>query len=177
MKKVTIHTDGGCQGNPGPGGWAAVLRYGEHKKELSGGAPATTNNRMELLAAVEALSALKTPCEVEFYTDSQYLRQGITTWLFSWKRNGWRTKDKQPVKNEDLWRALDLATAKHKVDWKWVKGHAGDAGNERCDELAAKQMSLIRKKHTPEQLKALLQEFKASQSGGVTRTSDSLPLH
>ena len=164
MKKVTIHTDGGCQGNPGPGGWAAVLRHGEHKKELSGGAPATTNNRMELQAAVEALSALKVPCEVEFHTDSQYLRQGITTWLFSWKKNGWRTKDKKPVKNEDLWRALDVATAKHKVNWKWVKGHAGDAGNERCDELAAQQMSLIRKKHTSEQLKTLLQEFKALQN-------------
>ncbi len=164
MKKVTIHTDGGCQGNPGPGGWAAVLRYGEHKKELSGGAPATTNNRMELQAAVEALSALKMPCEVEFYTDSQYLRQGITAWLFSWKRNGWMTKDKKPVKNEDLWRALDSATAKHKVHWKWVKGHAGDAGNERCDELAGKQMDLIRKKYPPEQLKALLKEFKASQN-------------
>src|SRR5688500_7181427 len=99
MKKVTIHTDGGCQGNPGPGGWAAVLRYGEHKKELSGGAPATTNNRMELQAAVEALSALKEACDVEFHTDSQYLRQGITTWLFGWKRNGWRTKDKKAVKN------------------------------------------------------------------------------
>ncbi|MHA3771923.1 ribonuclease HI [Verrucomicrobiota bacterium sgz303538] len=164
MKKVTIHTDGGCQGNPGPGGWAAVLRYGEHKKELSGGAPATTNNRMELQAAVEALSALKMPCEVDFYTDSQYLRQGITAWLFSWKRNGWMTKTKQPVKNVDLWRALDAAAARHKVNWKWVKGHAGDAGNERCDELAARQMSLIRKKYTPEQLQALLDSFQSSQS-------------
>src|SRR5687768_11382866 len=113
MKKVTIYTDGGCQGNPGVGGWAAILAHGEKRKELSGGAPATTNNRMELLASIEALATLKEPCEVELVTDSQYLRQGVTTWIHSWKRNGWKTKTKEPVKNSDLWRRLDECVSAH----------------------------------------------------------------
>jgi len=160
VKKVIIHSDGGCHGNPGPGGWAAVLEYGHHQRELSGGVPATTNNRMELCAAMEALNALTEDCEVEFHTDSEYLRNGIMSWLLGWKRNGWKTKSKQPVKNEDLWRALDEARARHKVDWHWVKGHAGHAGNERCDQLASLEIEKIKKTFNPAQLKALLAEFK-----------------
>jgi ribonuclease HI len=159
MKKVVIHSDGGCHGNPGPGGWAAVLEYHQHKRELSGGVPATTNNRMELQAAIEAFSALKEPCEVEFYTDSEYVRNGVMRWLANWKRNGWRTKSKAPVKNEDLWRALDSSISRHKVEWHWVKGHAGHVGNERCDELANGEIARIKKAYGPAQLKALLAEF------------------
>jgi ribonuclease HI len=144
MKRVTIHTDGGCHGNPGPGGWAAVLTYGKFTRALSGAEPATTNNRMELTAAIEALKALKEPCVVEFHTDSQYLRHGITLWIEGWKRNGWRTKSKEPVKNEDLWRALDQVRAPHQIDWRWVKGHAGHAGNERCDQLATEAIARLR---------------------------------
>ncbi|HEX9045882.1 MAG TPA: ribonuclease HI, partial [Verrucomicrobiae bacterium] len=160
MKKVIIHSDGGCHGNPGPGGWAAVLKYGEHQRELSGGVPATTNNRMELQAAIEALNALKEPCAVEFYTDSEYVRNGITAWLFGWKRNGWKTKDKLPVKNEDLWRALDAAKSRHLVNWHWVKGHAGNGGNERCDRLAQKAIRKIKKNFGPSQLKTLVAQFR-----------------
>ena len=162
-KKVTIHSDGGCHGNPGPGGWAAVLAYEKHRKEISGGAPATTNNRMELQAAVEALNALKESCDVQFFTDSQYVRQGITSWLASWKANGWRTKSRQPVMNEDLWRALEQAASRHEVNWIWLKGHAGHAGNERCDVLAAAQIARIKQAHTPDQLKAELAQFKRRQ--------------
>lgn len=137
---VTIYTDGGCIGNPGPGGWAAILRYGEHEKELSGRFRETTNNRMEMRAAIEALEALKRPCQVEIYTDSSYLRNGITQWVHGWQRNGWRTGDKKPVKNQDLWRRLLAAIERHRpaggVHWCWTKGHAGDALNERADELA-----------------------------------------
>jgi ribonuclease HI len=133
---VEIWTDGACSGNPGPGGWGAILRFGEREKELSGGDLLTTNNRMELTAAISALEALKRACEVDLHTDSQYLRQGVTGWMFGWKKNGWRTADRKPVKNEDLWRRLDEATARHKIDWRWVKGHAGDEMNERADELA-----------------------------------------
>ena len=137
---VTIYTDGSCLGNPGNGGWAAILRYGAHEKELSGGFRETTNNRMELLAAVEALEALKRPCTVELYTDSAYLRNGVTQWIFGWKKNGWRTADKKPVKNQDLWQRLDVAVERHQaagdVQWRWTKGHAGDEYNERCDRLA-----------------------------------------
>ena len=172
MKKIVIHSDGGCHGNPGPGGWAAVLEYGEHKRELSGGVPATTNNRMELQAAIEGLNALKESCEVIFYTDSEYVRNGVTAWLFQWKRNGWRTKSKQPVKNEDLWRALDAATARHKIDWHWLKGHAGHTGNERCDQLANAEMAKIKKAHSPDQLKALLKEF--SDREGAKQKADEL---
>ncbi|MBC8048607.1 MAG: ribonuclease HI [Chitinophagales bacterium] len=133
---VVIYTDGGCSGNPGPGGWGAVLLSGEHRKEISGGEPETTNNRMELTAAIEALKALKRPSRVELHTDSQYVRQGITEWIGGWKSNGWKTAQKKPVKNADLWQALDAARARHDVNWNWVKGHAGDINNERADELA-----------------------------------------
>jgi ribonuclease HI len=136
MKKVVIHTDGGCRGNPGPGGWAAVLSCGNRTREISGGVPETTNNRMELQAAIEALKALKEPCEVELFTDSQYVRRGVTEWIGNWKRNGWMTAAKTPVKNADLWRALDEQARRHRVTWRWLKGHAGHAANERCDELA-----------------------------------------
>ena len=136
MSRVEIWTDGACSGNPGPGGWGAILRFGDREKELSGGEQLTTNNRMELTAAISALEALKRECEVDLHTDSQYLRQGVMGWMFGWKKNGWRTADRKPVKNEDLWRRLDEATGRHKIDWRWVKGHAGDAMNERADELA-----------------------------------------
>jgi ribonuclease HI len=164
MKTVTIHSDGGCHGNPGPGGWAAVLVHGAHRRELSGGAPATTNNRMELQAAIEALSALKEPCEIELFTDSQYVRNGVTSWMAGWKRNGWRTKSKAPVKNEDLWRQLDQAAARHKINWRWLKGHAGHRENECCDQLATKEIGEMRKKHTAAELRDLLQIFKAQQT-------------
>ena len=134
--RVTIHTDGACLGNPGPGGWGAVLRYGEHVKELYGGEPATTNNRMELMAAIQALESLTRHSEVDLHTDSSYVRNGIMGWVAKWKANGWRTAAKQPVKNVDLWQRLDEAAAQHDVTWHWVKGHAGDPGNERADALA-----------------------------------------
>ncbi len=143
--RVSIWTDGACSGNPGPGGWGAVLRYGEREKELKGGAPLTTNNRMELTAAIAALETLTRPCAVSLHTDSQYLRGGVTGWLAGWKRNGWRTSDKKPVKNEDLWRRLDDAASRHDIDWLWVRGHAGDPLNERADELAREGMSPFRK--------------------------------
>lgn len=133
---VELFTDGACLGNPGPGGWGVVLRWRGHEKELSGGEPQTTNNRMELTAAIEGLSALKRPSRVRLHTDSLYLRDGITRWILTWKRNGWRTAGKQPVKNEDLWRRLDDALARHDVAWRWVRGHAGHAENERADQLA-----------------------------------------
>lgn len=136
LPRVIIYTDGSCKGNPGPGGWGAWLTSGEHSKDLFGGEPLTTNNRMELMAVIQALTALKGPSEVDLYTDSQYVRQGITTWIHNWKRRGWVTTDKKPVKNADLWRELDEATRRHTVEWHWVKGHAGDVGNERADALA-----------------------------------------
>ena len=136
MKAVEIFTDGACKGNPGPGGWGAVLRYGEHEKELFGGAADTTNNRMELQAAIEALASLKRPCHVVLTTDSQYLRQGILQWMAGWKRNGWKTAAKKPVKNMDLWQALDEQVARHEIEWRWVKGHSGHPGNEQADRLA-----------------------------------------
>lgn len=134
--KVIIYTDGACSGNPGPGGWGAVLIAGENRKELSGGEKNSTNNRMELMAAIEGLNALKRECEVELFTDSQYVKNGIETWMKGWKRNGWKTAAKQPVKNQELWQALDEACARHSITWKWVKGHAGVPENERADELA-----------------------------------------
>ena len=134
--KVELFTDGACKGNPGPGGWGALLRYGEHERELFGGENNTTNNRMELMAAIEGLNALKRPCEVALTTDSQYVKQGINQWLEGWKRNGWKTASRQPVKNKDLWQALDAACERHQVEWHWVKGHAGHDGNERADQLA-----------------------------------------
>ena len=133
---ITIWTDGACSGNPGPGGWGAILRGGGHEKELSGGAPATTNNRMELTAAIAALESLKSPSEIDLHTDSQYVRGGVTGWIHGWKRNGWRTADRKPVKNIELWQQLDAATATHTIRWHWVKGHAGQPENERADELA-----------------------------------------
>ena len=163
MKKITIHTDGGCLGNPGPGGWAAVLDYDGRTKEISGGEPATTNNRMELQAAIAALGALKEPCEIDFHTDSEYLRNGITKWLASWKARGWITTTKQPVKNDDLWRALDAAVRGHRIRWHWLKGHAGHAVNERCDILAAAEMTRIRKHFTPAQLRAAVEALQAAR--------------
>ncbi len=169
MKRVTIHTDGGCEGNPGPGGWAAVLEYAGRTKELSGGEPATTNNRMELQAAIAALAALKEPCEVVLFTDSEYVRDGITKWLPRWKARGWMRTAKQPVKNEDLWRALDAAASRHRIDWRWLKGHAGHAGNERCDQLAAVEIARLRKQFTRAQLADAVAAFQA------TRTPPSAP--
>lgn len=135
-ERVVIHTDGACSGNPGPGGWGAILEWNGHKKELHGGESHTTNNRMELMAAIKALETLKRACTVDIHTDSQYLRNGITTWIKSWKRNGWRTASREPVKNADLWRRLDEALQRHTVQWHWVRGHAGHDMNERADELA-----------------------------------------
>jgi ribonuclease HI len=140
-RHVEIWTDGACSGNPGPGGWGVVLRYGDHEKELKGGEGLTTNNRMELTAAIEALRSLKRPCEVILHTDSQYLRGGVTGWIDSWMMNGWRTAAKKPVKNEDLWRALDAAAERHRIEWRWVKGHADEALNVRADQLAREGMA------------------------------------
>ena len=138
---VEIWTDGACSGNPGPGRLGAILRYGASEKDLCGGEALTTNNRMELTAAISALEALKRPSAVELHTDSQYLRDGVTAWMANWKRNGWRTRDRKPVKNDDLWRRLDEATERHEIDWRWVRGHAGDPMNERADELARRGMA------------------------------------
>lgn len=138
---VEIWTDGACSGNPGPGGWGAILVYRGREKDLSGGEQLTTNNRMELMAAISALETLKRPCTVALHTDSQYVKGGITGWIHGWKRNGWKTADKKPVKNEDLWKRLEAALARHTVEWRWVKGHAGDVMNERADELARAGMA------------------------------------
>ena len=143
---VTIHTDGACSGNPGPGGWGAILKFGDVEKELKGGEAHTTNNRMELMAAISALETLKKPCTVDLYTDSQYVRQGITGWIHGWKKNGWRTSDKKPVKNVDLWQRLDAALQQHQVRWHWVKGHAGHDENERADQLAREGVAMARLK-------------------------------
>ncbi len=136
MDNVTIYTDGACSGNPGPGGWGALMQFGAHERELKGGEPQTTNNRMELFAAIAALEALKRPCTVNLHTDSTYLRDGITKWIINWKRNGWKTAAKKPVKNVDLWQRLEAAIQRHEIAWHWVKGHAGDPGNEAADALA-----------------------------------------
>lgn len=140
---VQIYTDGACKGNPGPGGWGAWLKSGMHDKELFGGAAQTTNNRMELTAVIEALGSLKRPCRIKLHTDSQYVKNGISVWIHDWKRRGWRTADKKPVKNEDLWRKLDEAVQGHDIEWIWVKGHAGDPGNEKADELANKGVDKV----------------------------------
>ncbi len=137
LKQVEIFTDGACKGNPGPGGWGAVIRYGDHEKEVSGGEPDTTNNRMELAAAINALNILIQPCEVILYTDSKYVCDGITRWVAGWQRNGWINASKQPVRNADLWHELIAAASRHEIEWLWVKGHAGHAGNERADKLAS----------------------------------------
>ena len=142
---VVIYSDGACSGNPGPGGWGAVMISGAHQKEISGGEPGTTNNRMELMAAIQALEALKKPCKVELHTDSQYVMKGISEWIHGWKRRGWKTADNKPVKNDDLWRRLDAARARHDVSWNWVKGHAGHELNERADALARKGLTDARK--------------------------------
>ena len=141
MKQVDIFTDGACSGNPGPGGWGALLRYGHVEKELSGGETETTNNRMELTAAIRALDALKQPCKVDLYTDSAYVRDGITQWIEGWQRNGWKTASRKPVKNADLWQELERARSRHQVTWHWIKGHAGHPENERADELARNAMA------------------------------------
>ncbi len=144
MNEVTIYTDGACKGNPGPGGWGAWLRSGEHEKELFGGEPLTTNNRMELTAVIEALSVLKVaPATVVLHTDSEYVKNGITTWIHGWKSRGWKTADKKPVKNTDLWQRLDTLNAAHRVSWRWVKGHSGDPGNERADMLANRGVATV----------------------------------
>jgi ribonuclease HI len=147
---VDIFTDGACSGNPGPGGWAAILRSGRHEKEISGSEPATTNNRMELMAAIKAFDALTRPSSVTIHTDSRYVMDGLTKWIKSWKANGWRTSDKKPVKNEDLWRALDAAAERHRVAWKWVAGHSGHPENERADALARAAAAALGHTQKPE---------------------------
>ena len=136
MKSVTLYTDGACRGNPGPGGWGAWLQYGDHEREMHGGEIETTNNRMELTAAIKGLEAIKSSCQVELYTDSKYVLQGITEWMPDWKKRGWKTAAKKPVKNVDLWKQLDIEVGRHQINWHWVKGHSGDPGNEKADELA-----------------------------------------
>ena len=143
-KRVRIHTDGACSGNPGPGGWGAILAWNGHEREIKGGEPHTTNNRMELTAAIAAFETLKRPCAVDLYTDSQYLRNGITAWIAGWRRNGWRTADNKPVKNVDLWKRLDAALAPHEVRWHWLRGHAGHDLNERADQLAREGLAETR---------------------------------
>jgi ribonuclease HI len=143
---VVIYTDGACSGNPGPGGWGAVLTFGDREKEICGGEANTTNNRMEMMAAIQALEMLTKPCKVELHTDSQYLRNGVTQWIHAWKARCWKTADKKPVKNEDLWKRLDQARLRHEVDWRWVKGHAGDVMNERADGLARKGLEEARRR-------------------------------
>ncbi len=143
--KVVIHTDGACSGNPGPGGWGAILDYNGTRKEIFGGAADTTNNRMEIQAAFEALNSLKRACDVEMHVDSQYVKDGITKWIHGWKKNGWKTADKKPVKNVELWQALDQAIARHTISWHWVKGHDGNPDNERADELAREGMAPYKK--------------------------------
>jgi len=150
QKRVDVFTDGACSGNPGPGGWGAILRYGEREKELCGGEPATTNNRMEMMAAIKALEALSEAVEVHLHTDSQYLQLGITTWLKQWKKRGWKTADKKPVKNVDLWQRLEAAISHHRVHWHWVRGHAGHVENERADLLARTGMAPFLKKKSAE---------------------------
>ena len=146
MKDVEIYTDGACKGNPGPGGWGVWLRSGEHERELWGGEAQTTNNRMELTAVIESLAALKTPCRVTLHLDSEYVRNGITSWIHNWKRRGWRTASNQAVKNVDLWQKLDTLSQAHQIDWRWVKGHAGNEGNERADALANRGVEQVRAK-------------------------------
>jgi ribonuclease HI len=141
---INIWTDGACSGNPGPGGWGALLKYGDTCKEIYGGEPDTTNNRMELMGAIEALNALKGPSKLTLHTDSTYVKDGLTKWIHGWKKNGWKTAARKPVKNKDLWQALEAACARHDITWKWVKGHAGDPGNERADELARLGVEQVR---------------------------------
>jgi ribonuclease HI len=144
LPHVIVHTDGACSGNPGPGGWGAILRFGGHEKELKGGEPTTTNNRMELMGAISALESLKRSCNVDIHTDSQYLRNGVLSWMANWKRNGWHRSDRKPVKNVDLWKRLDAAVGPHEVRWHWVRGHAGHELNERADALAREAIADLR---------------------------------
>ncbi len=148
LPHVVIHTDGACSGNPGPGGWGAILAFGDHEKEIKGGEALTTNNRMELMAAISALESLKRPCRVDLHTDSQYLRNGVMSWMSNWKRNGWRTSDKKPVKNVDLWKRLDAALGPHQIQWHWLRGHTGHVQNERADVLAREAIAGIRRTGT-----------------------------
>ena len=148
-KPVVVHTDGACSGNPGPGGWGVILDYDGRRKELSGGEAQTTNNRMELMAAIVALESLTRPCTVEMHVDSKYVKDGIGKWIHGWKRNGWKTADKKPVKNAELWQRLDAALARHNISWHWVKGHAGHNDNERADELARQGMAPFKKRRRP----------------------------
>ena len=164
LPKVVIHTDGGCQGNPGIGAWAWVAEYKGQVWEGSGAVAATTNNRMELQAAIEALTRMNQTCAVELHTDSNYLRDGITKWIAGWKRNGWQTAAKEPVKNRDLWQALDEATQRHRIEWKWLKGHAGHPLNEHCDVLAGRAMEKLRRETSPAALKEALRAFEAVRS-------------
>jgi len=166
LKSVTLHTDGACEGNPGPGGWAALLRHGQHVREITGGESATTNNRMELMAAIAGLAALKEPCNVTVYTDSEYVRNGVAEWLKDWKARGWCTADRKPVKNDDLWRELDQQAARHRVTWKWLKGHAGHPENERCDRLAVAEIAKLRQHLSAEELAAARERFVASRQPG-----------
>ena len=161
-KKVIVHTDGACLGNPGPGGWAAILEYGATRKEFAGANLATTNNRMELQAAIEGLSRLKQSCEVELFTDSEYLREGITRWIHAWKAGGWKKK----IKNKDLWQALDAITVRHKVRWRWIRGHSGNPGNERCDSLAMAEAERLNKASTAEKRSTALAEFEKARKTG-----------
>ncbi len=160
MNSVIIYTDGGCEGNPGPGGWGAVVRCGDSVHEISGGELATTNNRMELLAAISALAALTERSEVCLLTDSQYVKNGITQWISGWKRKGWITSTKEPVKNVDLWKRLDALVAQHRVTWKWVKGHAGNTDNERCDGLAGREIAKLKQQHSKTARQDALATFK-----------------
>ena len=161
MKKVVIHTDGGCHGNPGPGGWAATLAYGTQVREVSGGEPATTNNRMEIQAAIQALRALNQPCAVRIHTDSDYLRQGITSWIHGWRKRGWVTATREPVKNRDLWQELDDIARVHRVDWRWVRGHNGDRWNELCDQLATQAIERLVRETPKADLAAAKSSFMA----------------
>ena len=165
MKRVTIYSDGGADPNPGPGGWAAVLIYGPHRREISAAVAATTNNRMELTAAIEALRALKGPCEVDFHTDSEYVQKGMRDWLPGWKARGWR-RGKRPVKNLDLWKALDAEASRHRITWNWVRGHSNQPENERCDELAARAIAALRAETSAEALDAALTEFLGHGAAG-----------
>jgi len=164
MRKVTIYSDGACEGNPGPGGWAAVLMYKSARREITGSCPATTNNRMELTAAIEALRRLKEPCEVEFYTDSTYVQQGMSSWLAQWKAHGWR-RGKKPVKNLDLWQALDAEASRHKIHWNWVRGHSLQPENERCDQLAVEAIARLRAEVGEQALARALREFRSQPAG------------
>ena len=174
MKHVTIHSDGGCDPNPGPGGWACVLTCGTRSKEIGGGDPATTNNRMELKAAIEGLRALKERCRVDFFTDSEYVRKGITEWIKLWKARNWKTVERKRVKNEDLWRELDEAAARHEIAWHWLKGHAGHEKNERCDFLAFQEIVRLRQNFTQAQLAQRLEQFLAREDESQSDTSGLL---